>query len=84
MATKKTGGSSKNGRDSKSKRLSIKCGNQEFVFPGQILVRQRGTKYKAGNNVYCSKDHSLMAKTFGYVFYSFNKFENKTYISIKT
>lgn len=67
MATKKAGGSSKNGRDSESKRLGVKRFGGERVLAGNIIVRQRGTKMKAGNNVGIGKDHTLFAKASGIV-----------------
>ncbi|MDR0453514.1 MAG: 50S ribosomal protein L27 [Deferribacteraceae bacterium] len=72
MAHKKAGGSSRNGRDSNSKRLGVKKYGGESVVAGNILVRQRGTPFKAGANVGLGKDHTLFALTDGYV-----KFENK-------
>ena len=72
MAQKKVGGSSRNGRDSKSKRLGVKCFGGEFVKCGNIILRQRGTKYHAGNNVGVGKDHTLFALKEGYI-----KFETK-------
>ncbi len=67
MAQKKAGGSSRNGRDSKSKRLGIKCFSGEFVKSGNIIVRQRGTKYHVGHNVGMGKDHTLFALKSGFV-----------------
>ncbi|WWO96859.1 MAG: 50S ribosomal protein L27 [Candidatus Dasytiphilus stammeri] len=61
MAHKKAGGSTRNGRDSHAKRLGIKCFGGELVQAGNILVRQRGTKFHAGQNVGCGRDHSLFA-----------------------
>ena len=61
MAHKKAGGSSKNGRDSESKRLGVKKFGGETVVPGNIIVRQRGTKYHAGRNVGMGRDHTLYA-----------------------
>ena len=69
MAHKKGGGSSRNGRDSKSQRLGVKKFGGEFVLSGNILVRQRGTKIKPGRNVGLGKDHTLFATTDGYVHY---------------
>ena len=70
MAHKMGAASTRNGRDSKSKRLGIKCtGNQE-VKKGTILVRQRGTKFKAGQKVGCGKDHTLYALADGFVKFS--------------
>ena len=70
MAHKKGGGSSRNGRDSKSKRLGVKKYAGEFVISGNILVRQRGTKIKPGENVGVGRDHTLFAVAKGKVEYS--------------
>lgn len=67
MAHKKAGGSSRNGRDSESKRLGVKRYGGQEVIPGNILVRQRGTEYHPGNNVGIGKDHTLFALTAGRV-----------------
>jgi large subunit ribosomal protein L27 len=72
MATKKAGGSSKNGRDSESKRLGVKRYGGQSVLAGNILVRQRGTKIKAGANVGIGKDHTLFATASGIVRFSKN------------
>ena len=72
MASKKGVGSSKNGRDSESKRLGVKIGDGQFVSAGSILVRQRGTKFHPGNNVGIGGDDTLFAKIDGAV-----KFERK-------
>ncbi|HSG25800.1 MAG TPA: 50S ribosomal protein L27 [Anaerolineales bacterium] len=69
MAHKKGGGSSRNGRDSKSKRLGVKRYAGEFVLSGNILVRQRGTKIYPGTNVGMGRDHTLFATTNGVVVY---------------
>ncbi|NUM49382.1 MAG: 50S ribosomal protein L27 [Anaerolineales bacterium] len=69
MAHKKGGGSSKNGRDSKSKRLGVKKFGGEFVLSGNILVRQRGTRIKPGENVGVGRDHTLFATSDGLVLY---------------
>ena len=69
MAHKKAGGSSRNGRDSKAKRLGIKVYGGEKVNAGQILVRQRGTVVHAGNNVGIGRDHTLYARVNGQVQY---------------
>lgn len=71
MAHKKAGGSSRNGRDSESKRLGVKKFGGQVVIPGNILVRQRGTKFYPGPNVGIGKDHTLFALTEGRV--AFNK-----------
>ncbi len=67
MAHKKAGGSTRNGRDSESKRLGIKCFGGEDVLAGNIIVRQRGTRFHPGVNVGCGKDHTLFAKADGTV-----------------
>ena len=69
MAHKKGGGSSRNGRDSESKRLGVKKYGGELVRSGNILVRQRGTRIKPGKNVGMGKDHTLFAKMEGLVLY---------------
>ena len=73
MAHKKGGGSTRNGRDSNSKRLGVKCYDTEFVTAGSIIVRQRGTRIHPGNNVGLGRDHTLFALIDGKV-----KFEHKT------
>ena len=67
MAHKKGGGSTRNGRDSKPKMLGVKAFGGELVTAGSIIVRQRGTKFHAGNNVGMGKDHSLFATADGHV-----------------
>ncbi|MGI9327080.1 MAG: 50S ribosomal protein L27 [Pseudomonadales bacterium] len=67
MAHKKAGGSTRNGRDSESKRLGVKKYGGELVNAGNILVRQRGTKYHPGPNVGLGRDHTLFAKSDGHV-----------------
>ena len=67
MASKKAGGSTKNGRDSQAKRLGVKRFGGEFVNAGTIIVRQRGTKFKAGQNVGLGKDYTIFAKVTGKV-----------------
>jgi large subunit ribosomal protein L27 len=67
MAHKKGGGSTRNGRDSNSKRLGVKRFGGEFVIPGNIIVRQRGTKFHPGENVGMGKDHTIFATDVGYV-----------------
>jgi large subunit ribosomal protein L27 len=81
MAQKKAGGSSRNGRDSKSKRLGIKCFGGEFVKAGNIIVRQRGTKFHSGINVGLGKDHTIFAKKDGFVKYK-RKRNNITFINV--
>lgn len=70
MATKKAGGSSKNGRDSAGQRLGVKRFGGEEVLAGNIIVRQRGTKYKPGKNVGLGKDHTIFSLVDGQVFFS--------------
>ena len=72
MAHKKAGGSTRNGRDSESKRLGVKCFGGEAVKAGNIIIRQRGTKVHPGINVGIGKDHTLFAKGDGFI-----KFEQK-------
>ncbi|MBO4405296.1 MAG: 50S ribosomal protein L27 [Alphaproteobacteria bacterium] len=72
MSTKKAGGSSKNGRDSESKRLGVKRFGGQTVRAGNIIVRQRGTKMKAGENVGLGKDHTIFATADGVVKFSKN------------
>lgn len=67
MAHKKAGGSSRNGRDSEGRRLGVKKYGGELVIPGNILVRQRGTKFFPGINVGMGRDHTLFAKATGHV-----------------
>lgn len=67
MAHKKAGGSSRNGRDSESKRLGVKRYGGQLVLAGNILVRQRGTEFHPGDNVGIGKDHTLFAKVTGTV-----------------
>jgi large subunit ribosomal protein L27 len=67
MAHKKAGGSSRNGRDSESKRLGVKVFGGQAISAGGIILRQRGTRFHNGDNVGCGKDHTLFAKTDGVV-----------------
>lgn len=67
MASKKAGGSTKNGRDSQSKRLGIKRFGGQAVLPGTIIVRQRGTQYNVGNNVKIGRDHTIYSVVEGVV-----------------
>ena len=83
MAHKKAGGSSRNGRDSQSKRLGVKCFGGELISAGSIIVRQRGTRVHAGDNVGMGKDHTLFAKVAGKVqFKSNNGPENHKTVSV--
>ena len=81
MAHKKAGGSSNNGRDSAGRRLGVKKFGGESVIPGNILVRQRGTKFYAGNNVGMGKDHTLFALTEGKVEFA-TKRNKRTYVTV--
>lgn len=81
MAHKKAGGSSRNGRDSAGRRLGVKKFGGEFVLPGNIIIRQRGTKYHPGDNVDMGRDHTLFAKAYGQVsFHTTTK--GRTYVSV--
>jgi len=82
MAHKKAGGSTRNGRDSISKRLGVKRFGGEVVSAGNIIVRQRGTKFHAGNNVGCGHDHTLFAKADGKVVFEVKGPKNRKYVSI--
>ncbi len=82
MAHKKAGGSSRNGRDSQSKRLGVKRFGGEDVMAGNILVRQRGTKFHAGVNVGCGSDHTLFAKANGKVNFNQRGPRNRTFVDI--
>jgi large subunit ribosomal protein L27 len=81
MAHKKAGGSSRNGRDSQGRRLGLKRGGGEAVVPGNILVRQRGTKFHPGRNVGIGRDHTLFALTEGAVQFHTTS-GGRTYISV--
>lgn len=82
MAHKKAGGSTTNGRDSESKRLGVKKYAGEIVIPGNILVRQRGTKIYPGTNVGMGRDHTLFATAEGRVEFQ-HKGQGRTYIAVK-
>ncbi len=81
MAHKKGVGSSKNGRESESKRLGVKIFGGQGAIAGNILVRQRGTKHHPYENVYMGKDHTLHAQVNGIVKFTKKK-DNKSYVSI--
>jgi large subunit ribosomal protein L27 len=83
MAHKKAGGSSRNGRDSESKRLGLKAYGGELVNAGSILVRQRGTQFHAGMNVGIGKDHTLFATATGQVKYGKHGPKGKSTVSIE-
>jgi large subunit ribosomal protein L27 len=82
MAHKKGAGSSRNGRDSESKRLGVKLFGGQVAKAGNIIVRQRGTKHNPGLNVGLGKDHTLFALSDGEVEFKRKK-DNKTYVSVK-
>ncbi|HSA68012.1 MAG TPA: 50S ribosomal protein L27 [Burkholderiales bacterium] len=82
MAHKKAGGSSRNGRDSKAKRLGVKVYGGERVNAGQILVRQRGTRVHAGANVGIGRDHTLFARVTGQVEYAVRGEDQKNTVSV--
>ncbi len=81
MATKKAGGSSRNGRDSAGRRLGVKKSGGSHVIPGNIIVRQRGTTWHPGDNVGMGVDHTLFAKAEGVVEFR-EKRGGRTYISV--
>ena len=80
MAHKKAGGSSRNGRDSEGRRLGIKKYGGEAVIPGNIILRQRGTKWHPGDNVGIGKDHTIFATINGKV--AFKKTRVRTFVSV--
>ncbi|MDC0611794.1 50S ribosomal protein L27 [Vibrio sp.] len=84
MAHKKAGGSTRNGRDSESKRLGVKRFGGESVLAGNIIVRQRGTKFHAGNNVGIGKDHTLFALSDGKVKFEVKGPKNRKFVSIES
>ena len=84
MAHKKAGGSTKNGRDSESKRLGVKRYGGESVLAGNILVRQRGTRFHAGDNVGIGRDHTLFALTDGKVSFAEKGPQNRKFVSVVT
>jgi len=81
MAHKKAGGSSRNGRDSESKRLGVKKFGGEAVIAGNIIIRQRGTKWHPGTNVGLGKDHTIFAMQEGVVSFA-RKANGRTYVSV--
>ena len=82
MAHKKAGGSSRNGRDSESKRLGVKRYGGQLVSAGSIIVRQRGTEFHPGDNVGIGKDHTLFAKTEGTVLFAIKGASKRRVVSI--
>ncbi|MGC6516860.1 MAG: 50S ribosomal protein L27 [Candidatus Puniceispirillaceae bacterium] len=81
MAHKKAGGSSRNGRDSAGRRLGVKKFGGESVIPGNIIIRQRGTKYNPGENIGMGKDHTLFALVAGKVAFK-QKAGGKMYVNV--
>ena len=82
MAHKKAGGSTRNGRDSESKRLGLKKFGGEAVIAGNIIIRQRGTSFHPGRNVGCGKDHTLFAKVDGTILYEVKGPHSRRYVSV--
>ncbi|MBL4853730.1 MAG: 50S ribosomal protein L27 [Robiginitomaculum sp.] len=82
MAHKKAGGSSNNGRDSAGRRLGVKKSGGQAVIPGNIIIRQRGTKFFPGDNVGMGKDHTIFAKTEGCVTFQ-TKRNKRTFVSVQ-
>ena len=83
MAHKKAGGSSRNGRDSAGRRLGVKKFGGETVIPGNIIIRQRGTKFYPGENVGIGKDHTIFALKEGKVIFK-TKSSGKKFVSVDT
>ena len=81
MAHKKAGGSTRNGRDSEGRRLGVKKSGGQAVIPGNIIIRQRGTKYRAGANVGIGRDHTLFAKVEGRIEFT-RKADDRVYVSV--
>ena len=84
MAHKKAGGSSRNGRDSESKRLGVKMYGGQKVTAGSIIVRQRGTKFHNGVNVGCGRDYTLFALSDGVVKFEVKGPKNRKYVSVES
>jgi len=83
MATKKAGGSTKNGRDSRSKRLGVKRFGGQMVVPGDIIVRQRGTKFHSGSDTGIGRDYTIYAKARGRVHFRKNSFKGRTFVEVR-
>ncbi len=83
MAHKKAGGSSRNGRDSESKRLGVKIYGGQQVSAGSIIVRQRGTKFHNGENVGCGRDHTLFSKANGTVRFVTKGPKNRCFVEVE-
>ncbi len=84
MAHKKAGGSTRNGRDSESKRLGVKLYGGQQVAAGNIIIRQRGTQYHAGVNVGMGRDHTLFAKANGKIKFALKGRPQRRYVSVVT
>ncbi|MAB24593.1 50S ribosomal protein L27 [Pseudomonas neustonica] len=84
MAHKKAGGSTRNGRDSESKRLGVKMYGGQTIIPGNIIVRQRGTEFHPGKNVGMGKDHTLFAKAEGVVKFEVKGKFGRRYVNVVT
>lgn len=82
MAHKKAGGSSRNGRDSEAKRLGVKCFGGQLIPAGSIIIRQRGTRVHAGDNVGMGRDHTLFAKIDGRVQFSAKGPQQRQMVSV--
>ncbi|GAB6039745.1 50S ribosomal protein L27 [Endothiovibrio diazotrophicus] len=82
MAHKKAGGSTRNGRDSESKRLGVKIFGGQSINAGSIIVRQRGTRFHPGVNVGCGRDHTLFAKADGKVVFEIKGPNNRKTVSV--
>jgi large subunit ribosomal protein L27 len=82
MAHKKAGGSTRNGRDSQSKRLGLKIFGGQEVVAGNIIVRQRGTRFHPGTNVGCGRDHTLFAKAAGVVKFTVQGPKQRKYVNV--
>lgn len=84
MAHKKAGGSTNNGRDSISKRLGVKLFGGQLIKAGNIIVRQRGTRFHPGENVGCGRDHTLFAKTDGIVKFAEKGPNSRKFVSVES
>lgn len=82
MAQKKAGGSSKNGRDSEGRRLGVKKFGDQVVIPGNIIIRQRGTRFHAGDNVMMGRDHTIFAVKEGRVKFTRRR-NGRTYVNVE-
>ena len=83
MAHKKAGGSTRNGRDSESKRLGVKMYGGQVVKAGNIIVRQRGTRFHPGVNVGCGKDHTLFATADGVIKFEVKGAKNRKFVTVE-